>query len=145
MPPIPPRAPKRPEQLAINLFDLNRLPPIVRHSLLHGQLDLTGAFQTDKDAPDERGVRFSCELLKAAIICDIIRSEDRKAGDFPTRVYYRKEAGKAWRSLPNDTVLTEEGEKEGSFSLNRKLFPSDEPIVLVPPAPRRVQFGNGDN
>ncbi len=74
------------ERLALNLFDCDRIEPIVRQMMLGGKLVLE-PIRVDPQRGDEVGVEFSCDLLTAAALCDVIRSHDRELGDRPTRVY----------------------------------------------------------
>lgn len=97
-------APANGVRLAINLYDLDRLLPFVRETLLGGKLDLKGgAIWVDRSRPDETAVAFACSLETAGAICDVIRSHDREAGDYPTRVYVFR---RSWTKLPTDAVLT---------------------------------------
>jgi hypothetical protein len=58
------------ERVAINLFDLDRLDPIIRSTLLTGKMDLSEPIRVDKNKVDEVGVLFSCDLVSAGCICD---------------------------------------------------------------------------
>lgn len=108
------------ERLAVNLFDLDRMNPDVRAMLLGGKLDLAGgAIRVDDSRLDETGVTFSCDLLTAASICDVIRNQDRIVGDYPTRIYVFR---RAWSRLPGDEVLTEV--VVGKVRLRRRTFAS---------------------
>lgn len=114
-------------RLAINLFDLTRLDPLVRLNLaLAAQLDAAaGPIRVDKDQPDETAVAFKCNLLRAAALCDVIRNHDRKVGDPPTRVYLKRQV---WARLPGATTLTVVGEDD-DLRLNPTWFPEAAPIV----------------
>ena len=133
----PPSAPLtgtgRKERLALNVFDLDRLDPVLRARLLKGRLDLR-AVRPDPDRGGETAVAFSCDPLTAALICDLLRSEDRRAGDVPTRVYLRR--NKVWVRLSASDVLTEVGE-DGKATLSHDLFPP-EPVEYVPPPVKPV-------
>lgn len=130
----------RQERLSINLFDTDRLIGMLREKTLP-LLDFSAAIPMDKDRPEERGVAFTCSLLQAAVVCDIIRSEDRKAGDVPTRIYLKRSPNRAWYKLGSEVILTLD-----ISTLNREVFPSSEPVVIIPPSspPKRVSFGTGD-
>lgn len=114
----------RPERLAINIADLTRLDEFVLRQLLGGKLDGSPT-RTDKYRADEAAVMLTCDLLTAAIACDVIREHDREAGDPVTRVYLRRV--EAWRRLPADAVLTvveREGDRQ-SVVLNPDVFVED--------------------
>jgi len=130
------------ERLAINLFDLDRLVDIIRQSLFnHGRNLILKPIVIDKDRRDETAVEFSCDLLQAATICDIIRSEDRKLKQYPTRVYYCRET--AWTKVSSDAVLTlqwfeEDGDR---LALNPNVFKVEVELVeSVAPERRRVDW-----
>lgn len=94
------------ECLAVNLADLDRMDPALRGPLLHGKLDLkAGHIRVDPRRVDEFAVGFTCDLLTAATLCDVVRSNDRKLRQSPTRVYLRRRV--SWEQLPKDAVLTE--------------------------------------
>ena len=118
-------------RLAINLFDLTRIDPLVRQMLgLAAQLDAAaGPIRMDKDRPDETAVAFRStdedDLLKAAAVCDVVRSNDRKVGDAPTRTYLKRQV---WVRLPSAAVLTLVGEN-GDLRLNSEWFPEAAPAV----------------
>jgi hypothetical protein len=120
----------RRESLAVNLFDLDRVDPTVRQILLAGKLDLTRVIRINPDRPDETAVAFTCDLLTAACICDVIRTHDRAAGDHPCRVYLRR--SKAWERLPGAAVLSVLD--DGKAVLNPDLFgsPVEPPRSFIP-------------
>ncbi len=108
-------------KLAINLYDLDRIAPTLRTKLFSGRLDLSKPLSTAWDRTnikEEVAVLFTCDLLTAAIICDTVRSHDRKAGDFPTRLYLKR---KSWARIPSGVVLTALTE-ENKCVLNPKVF-----------------------
>lgn len=125
--------------IAINLIDLDRVDQLVRQLLLAGKLDLSrdAVIQTDKDHFDEMAVRFTCDALTAACVCDTIRNHDRRAGDYPTRVYVRKAV--AWVKVAgNEHLSIVVGDK---VLLNPKVF-GDEVVTIresrpMPPKPMR--------
>lgn len=113
---------ERIERLAVNLYDItntNRLPDSIRQMLLLDKLDLSTPIRTDPERLDEAAVAFNCDLLSAACIIDVLRSHDRKAGDYPTRAYLRRAS--AWNKLPGHAVLTEV--VDGKPRLNPDWFP----------------------
>lgn len=123
------------EKLAINLYDLDRLPADMRGKLLGGRLDLSSPIRTDwdrKDSPDELALLFTCPLLTAAIVCDIIRDWDVKAGDFPTRIYLKR---KEWTRIPSHKRLTVVA---GSKSHLNPDFFKIEPVTAIAPPIKRI-------
>jgi hypothetical protein len=117
--PTPKVATRRPERLAINVVDLGRLPPIIRQCLdLANQVNLQSVIRVDEDRFDEAAVEFTCALVQAASICDIIRIEDRKRKQYPTRVYLCRDT--AWTRLPGDVALAFSGDEE--CELNPDVF-----------------------
>lgn len=124
-----------PYRLAIDLKDLDRLDPVIRTRLLKGRLDLANPIQISKDrAIPDHAIPFSCGLLSAATICDIIRSEDRKSGDFPTQLYIYKTT---WNRIPSHVALTIQ--VKGSVKLNPTIFPAVAVTLIIPP-PQAVDF-----
>ena len=126
----------RKERLAVNLYDLERQDPAFRGPDLLSRLDAGAPVWVDRNRKDEHALVFCCPLLEAALIIDLLRSEDRKAGDPPTRAYVRR--GALWAKLPGNTVLTELG-RDGKARLSRKEFPA--PIEAAPrlaPPPVRL-------
>lgn len=129
--------PKRRERLAVNVADLTRLDSTIRSLLLGGNLDLTQSIRTDPDRIDEGAVAFSCDLLTAACIADTIREHNRRAGEYPTRIYLRR--GAAWTKLPGQTVLTRV--VGDSVVLDHDTFPPDvHPSDLAIPTPTAVMM-----
>ena len=122
-------APLRPERLAINICDCDRITPLIRKLLFGGQLDsAAGPQRTDPERPDEMAVMFSCDLLTAACVCDTARNHDRKAGDYPTRVYVKR--AKAWTKVPAGTMLSVIV-NGSTLALNPEVFP---PVAVAAPA-----------
>jgi hypothetical protein len=134
MDPVVPKQPKvdHPERLAISLADVERIDPMLRHRTLHGRLDLAKAIKVGTDAV----VAFSCDLLLAALACDVIQSEFRREGDSPVKVYILH-PGRPWWRLSASTVLTIPGEN-GKAELNHLIFPSALEIAPLVEPPRRV-------
>ncbi len=94
---------ERKERLAVALSDLERLAEQMRLKLLVGRLDLSQAIKVgDKD--EVPAVVFSCDLLTAATICDMLRSYDRAHNDPATRIYINRAL--AWSKLADNVVLT---------------------------------------
>lgn len=96
-------------RLAINVDDIQRLSPENRRSLLGGRLRFTDGredqwVRVKVGNRTEAAVEFSCNLLEAATVCDVIRDRDRGIGDEPTRVYVMRRD--AWDRLPSATALT---------------------------------------
>lgn len=94
-------------KLAVNLYDLDRCTGDLRTSVAK-RVDVHNPIKTDWDrkaecATDERAVVFTCSLISAAVLCDLMRSHDREAGDFPTRLYIKR---KEWSRIPSHVVLT---------------------------------------
>ena len=93
-------------RLAINLFDMDRLPDSVREAMFRDEsgrplLEPSTVRVGDRD---EVCVPFCCDTLTAAIRLDVIRSGDRSGGDQPTRAYVMRAT--AWQKLPADALLT---------------------------------------
>ncbi len=126
-------APARPEQLSVNIFDLDRIESSIRQMLLGGKLDLSKAL-TIGERPDDRAVGFCCDLLSAACLCDIMRSNDRKFGDSPTRIYMRSRLNLPWFKIDANIVLTGLGEDE-AIHLNPQIFPPLTTANEVPLSP----------
>ena len=127
---------ERSESIAINLEDLDRMTDAMRQRLITGRVD---AVKWIRLGEMEAAVQFTCDLLTAATVCDIVRSHDREVGDEPTRVYIRR--GVAWNRLPALAVLTTV-EPSGAVILHPTIFPSRPRAEAVAAArPRPVHFG----
>jgi hypothetical protein len=127
---------ERSETLAINLEDLDRMTDAMRQRLITGRVDTIRWLRIGEM---EAAVQFTCDLLTAATVCDIIRSHDREVGDEPTRVYVRR--GTAWNRLPALAVLTAV-EPSGAVVLHPAVFPTKpRAVAAAAPKPQRVQFG----
>lgn len=127
---------ERSERLALNLEHLDRLPSEIRSNLLTGRVDLKIVkIHVDRVNP-EAAVLLTCNLLEAAKVCDVVRSYDRKVGEFPTQVYILK---KNWSRVPSSLHMTVvSGE---NVILNPELFPEKkdvEPIDPIPMTPKRM-------
>lgn len=120
-------------RVAINLKDLDRIVPAMRQSLLTGKLALAeGAIRTDPARADEAAVAFCCDALTAALVCDIVRSHDRRAGDAPTRCYLFR---KAWSKVPGTVALSvvEDGQAKLNPALFGERIEAEEPTPLETP------------
>lgn len=122
-------------RIAVNLADVGRIVPLLRAKLFSGKLDAeSGVIRTDSARPEEAAVAFSCGLVVAASVCDIIRAHDRKAGDPPTRCYVFR---KVWSRVPSHVLLSVLS--DGKTILNPALFagsveageaaPLDTPLI----------------
>jgi hypothetical protein len=130
------------ERLAVNLFDLDRMPERLRAAVamridpkpivLDGEAGLNGG-------PREVGLAFACPLMEAATLCDLLRQVDRDAGQRPVRLYICK---KAWSPIPDDRVLTVPDPLTKRMVLNPDVFRVDPGSAsVVAPIPRKVTFG----
>lgn len=124
---------ERREKLAVLLADLDRVAPSLRTGLLGGKLDLKTAVRV---ADEVAAVMFTCDLLTAAAVCDLLRSEDRRCGNPPTAVYVRRD--RAWAKLPGSAVLTVV--VRGEMRLNPVVFAVEKVDDLPPPAAKKL-FG----
>jgi hypothetical protein len=103
---MPPLKERRKEQLAINLFDLDKLETTLRLFVTGGKLDFKRPVRVG-EAVAETAIPFSCELLEAATACDVLQGELRKVKLDPVRVYLLKAAFEAnWVKLPVATQFT---------------------------------------
>lgn len=124
------------EKLAVALADLDRVDPELRGPLLAGRLDLTTAIRVgaDRAIEDTPVVMFTCDLLTAATVCDILRSNDRKLGDQPTRLYIHR--GQSWSRVNFNEILTVL--VAGKVKLNPLVFPSVQLEANTPPPKVKV-------
>jgi hypothetical protein len=136
----PSDAGEREEQLAVNLWDLDRIDGDTRRELLGGRL-APGAAPIDlrdRFGAEDVAVVLACPLLEAAIVCDLLRNADRALNDSPTRVYILA-PGRPWARLPGTAVLT-----RPDGTLNHELFPTKVEAAAVnaaAPPPRHVTLG----
>lgn len=134
MPPLPMRptasdGSSRVERLAVNVLDLDRVDPLVRARMLLPNLAPDKVVRPFEKEPDETGVEFCCDLLQAALVCDLLRNHDRQLGDAPTRVYLRK---RVWSKVSPSTLLTTV--RNGKAVLNPEVFPEEvKPVAIVRP------------
>ncbi len=133
---------KKVEELCLHLSDLDRIDPLVRGMLLKDKVDLErGPIRVDPSKVDAAGVGFLCDTLTAAILCDVIRSNDRKLRQPVTRVYLKR--ADAWAQLSSDLVLTEV--ENGKVRLNWSVFTSQiERVDTVPLPLQTVEVGDHD-
>lgn len=120
------------ERLAISLLDLDRLAPTIYTNMIVPNV-IKKSIQVGPKV-EEVAVEFCCPLLNAAVICDNLRSDDRKAGDYPTRIYVNY--GDRWVKIGDNDVLT----LVSSFLYGNGTGPHNSvrlnPAVFkVPPAP----------
>lgn len=132
--PKPPAAPPRPERLAFNLFDLDRVDPRVRARLLP-LLDLRreAAAWVDRDRVDETAAPFACSLLLAAQACDAVRGMARVTRQPVPRVYLDRKGAGVWVRLPALETLTYL--YLGRVVLNPVLFPGAADLSPAPLPP----------
>lgn len=135
-----PRASERREGLAVNLFDVTERiqDDELRQRLLKGKLDTRRESLIEAKSRDklrETGAVFTCDLLTAALTCDLIRNNDRKAGDYPTRVYVRYAT--VWERVTAAVVLTEV--VGGKVILNPEVFPPQKKFVPLAPVLGRIE------
>ena len=132
------------ERLGINLFDLERVDTGMYQRLLAGRLDLRkeSVVRLSDSKPDDSVVPFTCGTREAALVCDILRSENRREGDEPVRVYIFR--AKAWTRLSGQVILTLPGDPESGQKarLNPDIFPSQVMYapLLPPKAPTRLEL-----
>lgn len=123
------------ERLSINLLDLDRLARLAYERMIL-PYTIKKAIQLGQAVGDV-GIEFNCPLLQAAAICDMIRSEDRKSGDCPTRIYLHN--GRYWKKLDDGAVLTRL--VDGKAQLHPKIFDVPAIAAVAPPAPSVLKLG----
>lgn len=115
-------------KLAVSLTDLDRVDPIIR-SRLALMLDLTSTIRVGMDRMEDiPAVVFSCPLLEAATVCDVLRNHDRQVGDAPTGIYVNK--AQSWSRVTNNTLLTVL--VDGKVKLNPAVFPEAREVGTAP-------------
>lgn len=95
--------------LSIALEDLARVPADKRAQMFFGRLDYENPISHAGEARNESvpALEFTCPLMEAAAIIDLLRSWDAQANDKPTRAFVRAErVGAAWRKIPGHVALT---------------------------------------
>lgn len=107
-------------RLAISVDDVVDRMTADTNGMLAGRLSLAGQqyIRTGSEARPEAAVEFSCPLLEAAVICDVLRARDREAGLEPTRCYVMRRS--TWSRLPAAAVLTMV--RDGRCELCRETF-----------------------
>jgi hypothetical protein len=111
--------------LAVNLYDLDHHPEARDRYRFCDNADPTPVCVGGGAVCDTTAVVFTCGLLLAACICDIIREEDRRAGRRPTRAYVRRPL--TWVEVPEDILLAVAvGTK---FVLNPAVFGEPKAVV----------------
>jgi hypothetical protein len=115
-------------KLALNLEDLGRMIPEARQAFLGGKLG--GMVWVDKTVKDGCAVELTCEFTDAALVCDLIRSEDRRLGRTPTRLYLFR---RTWTQLSSTAVLTQVRQPDKKVVLNPDLFQPE--TVFIPSQP----------
>jgi len=129
------------EMLAVSLRDLDRMAQEMRLRMLRSpdgkpRLDFSQAVPGGRD--DDPAVAFTCPLLTAATICDVIRSHDRQVGDPLTKVYLR--SGSRWANVYGDVLFTLVG-TDGKAQLNPAVFAVEvEKVPVVAPRRRPVEL-----
>lgn len=132
---------QRSERLAINVDDLDRLDDHTKLKLVaHLEVTPQEYLKIDKDrAEPEAALAFDCQLLQAALMCDMLRHYDRKAGDKPTRVYAFK--AKVWTRVPTNVTLTRVRHEGAKPELNPLFWDVKiEPIKAEMPEPEAVDL-----
>ncbi len=120
------------EKLAINIADRERLEESVRVKVAK-IVDASQPVWMDRNREDERAVVFCCDLLMAALACDVVREADLQAKRERTRVYVRKGA---WSKVPGTMRLTVV--VNGKPRLNPAVFNVEVvPIRMVAPKTKR--------
>jgi hypothetical protein len=124
----------RPERLALNLWDLERVHPQVRARILP-LLDIRreSAVWIDPDREDETACPFTCALVTAAAAADLIRGMARQCGEPPPRVYLNRLGVGSWVRLAGEAILTHL--LDGRVVLSPAVFPGE--VVEFRPLPAR--------
>lgn len=123
-------------KLAIWLSDVERLPPQMRLEM-YPHLDLNKIHRTGKGERIEESptLAFKCPLLQAALICDVVRSHDRKVGARPSELFVNRSGDDdGWRRIVYGDMLTVV--VNGRAILNPAVFGGtvmvDEPAEVRP-------------
>ncbi len=118
-------------RLAIPMDDLQRVNVSVRAKLVSDKLDLSKIVRIDENRGRKvPALLFRCDLLIAAAVCDVLRANDRRAGENPTQVYVMRD--RAWTRVTWNTLLTVQNE-QGEIVLNPAVFGASangEPKVI---------------
>ena len=127
--PRPAKSKPEPHRLAVSVDDLQRVAP-TRKALL----GLTTRLSREVvDCGDAVGVLCSCPALEAALIIDLIRADDRAAGDAPTRAW-RLHNGEKWVRLPDVPLVRDAALAEEVFGV--------APLQWREVEPEPIQFGD---
>lgn len=127
-------------KLAVSMEDLERLSPLARAGLTAGRLDLSRIVKVGEDRIKAvPALAFSCDLLTAAKVCDIMRAQDKKVEDKLTQVYVLKD--RVWSRVPWNVTLTvarQNGDGRPVVQLNPDIFgqavePVHAPVDAVAP------------
>lgn len=123
-------------RLAISLEDLVTVDTAIRSRLLSPRLELSKVVFPDPLRPKHRAVAFRCNLLEAALACDVLRSKNGKV-----KLWMLK---RVWSRLPDSKALTVILD-DGVAALDPSVFgiplPAEDPII-----PEAEPFGwGGDN
>ena len=106
--------------------------------LLAGRIDIAKVLRVGQGEKidDVPAVAFCCELLEAATVCDLLRSNARRLKQPPPELYLSK-GGERWARVTYDAVLTMVS--AGKLKLHPKAFPSE--AVVGPPPKVKPLFG----
>ncbi len=121
------------EKLSLNVYDLNNLDSLLRAKLLGGKLDKDNPVLIDRNDESETAIILTADLLVSATVCDIIRSEDRRLNETPTRVYLHRNG--SWTKLPRSVLLTII--ENGKVILNPEIFTQE--IIITPLVPKETE------
>lgn len=133
-----PRIAERPDRLAINLFDLDKLDETIRAMILLDKLDLQRPIRVEQDNIRETAIRFKCDILTAATACDVLQSQNRKLGEPEVRLYLNR--GQGWVKIASRSILTVL--VNGKAKLNPVVFKAlkIESGDAIPLTPQRIEF-----
>ena len=126
--------------LAIDIYSLDRLDPELFKRILASRLDSKRVVEIPLGAQTVRVIpfRFGCTSLAAAISIDVIKSENRRAGQPEVQCYVKLD-GK-WLRVPSGTTLTTRiGDR---YVLNQSIFGVLSPDDLLPPPSKSVRLGS---
>lgn len=142
-------------RLAVNAFDLDRVPPEMIRKFFFDpdgtpRLDLKAAVEVELDRIEPtRAFVFTCDLLTAALVVDLLKSECRRTKSDLVQGYIRRK--ESWARILNNEVLTAVDPDTGKTVLSPKTFPppgskagkkaEEPPAPLEGKAPERIIFG----
>lgn len=115
---------QRTERVAVALEDLDRLDKQFKLNLLAGRLDLSTIVEPAKGVAC---VVFSCDIISAAIVADLIRSDDRKNARTPSAIYMERNT--VWSAMKPDDVWTVV--VNDLIHLNPLIFPAPSDILQL--------------